>query len=103
MSIKMHLIITNVFLFSSFFLLGGFLFTSETTKELHMFFMFLIIVAVLTPAMNLLRGKLLAAKCPACGGRTFAKGYRPVRYACTNCDHVEVTKLSYGKRHIDMN
>lgn len=98
MSIRLHIIITNVLLFSLFFLSGWFLFTNEQTKDWDMFVKFLIIVATVTPVVNLVRGKLLAAKCPACGGKAYAENYRPVKYVCSSCSHVEVTNMSHGKR-----
>jgi len=99
MSIRVHLVITNLFLFTTFFAFGGWLFFNDITKTWHPFVLFLIMVSVLSPAMILLRGHLLAARCPKCAKlRSYARGYRPVRYVCKSCGHLETTNFHYGRQ-----
>ena len=34
----------------------------------------------------------LPARCPACGGDTWAEGHRPIRFCCRACGHVHRTR-----------
>lgn len=37
--------------------------------------------------------RLLPARCPHCKGRSFAEGHRPIRFRCTECEHVHQTRM----------
>jgi hypothetical protein len=99
MSIRLHFIVTNIFLFGMFFLFVFFYRSSQTVKDLSPALVFFLFAVIFSAAGYLVRRKLLPAKCPACGGRTFAEGYGPVKYVCSACDHVEDTGWSYSRAH----
>ncbi len=43
--------------------------------------------------------KLVPAKCPKCGGKTYCKGSRPIYYKCSDCNHIHETTVSEGAEY----
>jgi hypothetical protein len=38
--------------------------------------------------------RLVSARCPECGGPSYCRGSRPIRYVCRACGRVHVTRWS---------
>jgi hypothetical protein len=53
------------------------------------------LVAVLI--VHLLIRNFVPAKCPRCGAKAYARGYDPVCYHCSECGHIQKTKIGMIK------
>jgi hypothetical protein len=100
MRIWMHLLLGVVAMFGGFF--GGAILTVALLEVIHDGPRWVVIPVTVVAMVALVLGgfragewlvRQLPARCPACAGRAYAEGHRPVRFRCTACGHVHRTRM----------
>ena len=104
MPIWLHLIAGIVLYFVTFFAIGitlMFLFFIKNGGGEPNLKSLWIVAGGITVGMMCVRflyRRLVHARCPECGEKTYCKGARPIYYECSSCGHVHKTNVSEGRR-----